>query len=240
MPRRKYYRRKGKVRYSKTKKMVTGHGPTLLEQVATGAGAAARVARAVMPVVSMINTEAKYWDATSSSNVYAPGTSDYIVNLTGGLLGGTTDTTRIGNSVLAQNIQVKGYVQWLASAAATTGLTRLIFMVWKENAQSNTPTAAKIFEAPGTFHSPYNKDYTDQFVVLKDKVFAHNCPLAQALVQQTIHFKWFKKLSFHMRWLDATATYTQNHVWMIVRGSGATSANQSTISFYSRMNYTDN
>jgi len=54
---------------NKTKKMVTGQGPTLLEQLARGASGVATVAKAVLPIVSAINTEAKYLDVSYSGNL---------------------------------------------------------------------------------------------------------------------------------------------------------------------------
>lgn len=225
----------------KTKKMVTGQGPTLLEKIASGIGGVATVAKAVLPIVAAINTEAKYYDYATTVSAYNPGTNDQIIPLTGGISNGTTDTTRIGNSLLAKDLNIRFSAYWLASTTVYVGETRMIIFAWKENYQDNPPTAAKLFETPADLRSGFNKDYTDQFVVIKDKTFAHNAHISAAVTQGIISSKFYKKLDFHLRFDGTTnVDYTQNHIFMCIRGGGATSANASTVQLYSRLNFTDN
>ena len=230
------------INYSKTKKLVTGHGPTMLERIATGAGSAARLARAVAPVVAAINTEMKYFDQTGTGNFFLPGTNDVIVNLTGGIAQGTTDITRIGNSILAKDIAIKMYILWLASTNLVQSIGRLTLLCWKEDAQDNPPTITKIFEAPANLLSAFNKDYTDQFVVIKDKLIAFQALASPSALNQSPHtLKIYKRLGYHLRFdAGTTADHTVNHLFLIFRCNAATSANQASFEYYSRLNFSDN
>lgn len=221
--------------------MVTGSGPTLLDKIASGAGTVAKLAMAVAPAISAINTEHKYFDVASTDVAYNPGTNDTMTNLTQGIAQGTTDITRIGNSILAKDINIRAYVFWAASTTIHFGVSRVILFVWKENLQDNPPTVAKLFEAPTQLTSAYNKDYTDQFVVLKDKLISHNANISAATGQAVSIFRYYKKLNWHMRFdAGSTGDGTVNHIYLLIRGGGATSANQSSITYNSRLNFTDN
>lgn len=238
---RVYRGRRRKVQnYSKAKKMVTGHGPTLLDRIASGVGSVAKLATAVAPAIAAINTEHKYYDISYSVNANTPGTNDQIVDLTQGITQGTTDVTRIGNSILAQDIYVKGYVGFTASTTTHSSFSRMTIFCWKENIQLNAPTAAKLFETPADIFSPINKDYSDQFVVIKDKLIPHNAQISAATVQGVVPIKFYKKLNWHIRY-NATGTTagTQNHIFICFRGAAAV-ANTSVFSIHSRLNFTDN
>lgn len=231
------------VRYSRTKKMVTGHGPTLLEQIASGAGSVAKLATAVAPAIAAINTEHKYYDQSQAVTAHSPGTSDQIINLTQGIVQNLTDSGRIGNSILARDIQIRLAHNFNATTGApnVNGIhCRMMLICWKDNKIPNPPNASKIFEAPSNLYSPVNKDYSDQFVVIKDKFFSLNGTL-QSGVSAFTTMKLFKKLNWHMRWEDASATGgTQNHVYLILRSSSAGATNALQTTYYSRLNYTDN
>ena len=231
--------------YSKSKEMVTGSGPTLLEKIASGVGSAARVAEAVLPIVEMINTEAKYFDSTGSGVAHSPGTNDFFVNLTQGIAQGTTSSTRVGDSILAQDIQLRLALNFAASLGPplVAGLhCRLIIYCWKENLQENPPSnAANIFEVGNNLYSCFNKDFTDQFVVLKDKHFSVNANLNAAGNQSFMHMKIFKKLNWHIRY-DGSGAFdgTQNHIFMCLRSSASGAPTGMQCTYYSRLNYTDN
>lgn len=242
MPQRKYKARR-QVRYSRSKKMVTGHGPTLLEKIASGAGSVAKLATAVAPVIAAINTESKYFDQTASVTSNSPGTGDQLINLTGGIVAGLTDRDRIGNSILAQDLQLRlahTFNSTLGAPNVLGSFCRMMLICWKENATQNVPSIAKIFEVPTNIYSPVNKDNSDQFVVLKDKFFTMNNSSGQAGPVSFVQHKIFKKLNWHMRWgaTDA-ASASQNHIYLILRSSAGSTNNLQT-TYYSRLNYTDN
>lgn len=241
--RKRTYRRRPRRRYvrqSKTKKMVTGHGPTMLEKIASGVGSVAKLAGAVAPVIAAINTELKYVDTNLSATVYNPGTNDQLTCITNNISQGTDDTNRIGNSVLFKDMYIKGYLQFAASASVVTNAARMIIFVWKDNANANAPSAAKLLESPATFASAINKDYSDSLVIIKDKMWSFDSPVAASVSAGTQIFKFYKKLDFHGRWLNTTTGNTQNHVYILFRGASGVVGNATTFSMYSRVNYTDN
>lgn len=229
---------------SNVKKLVTGEGPTLLEKIASGVGGVASVAKAVLPAIAAINTEHKYADTAASVNAYVPGTNDVIAFLTDTIAQGTDDTSRIGNSILAQDIQLRMAVNFVSTVGPppVQGLhCRAMLICWKENAQINAPTIAKIFETPNNLYSNVNKNYSDQFVVIKDKFFALNAGTSNYGTQGFMSMKWYKKLGFHLRYQGANATdNTVNHLYLILRSSATTIGNSMGVTYYSRLNYTDN
>lgn len=244
MPRRQFKKRP--VRYSRAKKMVTGHGPTLLEKIASGAGSVAKLATAVAPAIAAINTEMKYTDKTQSVQSHTPGTNDSIINLCDQLAQGVSDTTRIGNSILAKDLQLRMAMNFATQAGPpqVVGLhCRAMLICWKEDASINAPTAAKIFEAPTNLYSPVNKDHSDQFVVLKDKFFslnAGNGALA-GIPQAFTHMKIYKPLNWHIRFNGASAgNGTQNQIFLIIRSSASGVLGALSTTYYSRINFTDN
>lgn len=240
-PRFQRRRRISKKYYTKTKKMVTGQPPTLLEKIASGVGTAAKIAGAVLPAIAAINTEHKYYDVTGSASPHSPGTSDSVINLTGGITQGTGDTNRIGNSILAKNISLKIAYNFSGSLGPPPILglhCRATLICWKDNQTSSPITVNEIFEVPSNLYSPVNKDFSEQFVVIKDKFFALNAMNGIAGEQGFTHMKLFKNLNWHMRWSGAASPST-NHVFMIFRSS-ASGANVMHVTYYSRLNFTDN
>lgn len=246
MPYRKrtFAKRGRRVNYSKSKKMVTGHGPTLLEKIASGAGSVAKLAMAVAPAIAAINTESKFYDQTATVISHSPGTNDTFVALSGAIAQGTDEQNRIGNSCLAQDLQLRLAHNFNSTLGApnVVGIhCRMMLICWKENGQSNVPSVAKVFQQPNNLYSPVNKDNSDQFVVLKDKFFSLNSTTGVAGSTGFTSNKLFKKLNWHLRWADATVTgATQNHVYLLLRSSASGATNALSTTYYSRMNYTDN
>jgi len=230
--------------YSKTKKMVTGESPTLLENIATGAGHVASIARAVLPALSMINTELKYFDKTATVSAYNPGTNDQAIIVTQGIAQGTSDITRIGNSILAKNIQIRFALNFPATLGAPNIMgihCRAMLLCWKPNLQVDGPSVAKIFEAPNNLYSPVNKDNSDNFVVIKDKFFTLNSQSSVAATAGFMTMKWYKDLNWHMRYqAGSTADETTNHLVLILRSSSTGATNALGVTYYARLNYTDN
>lgn len=236
-----------RVHYSKSKKLVTGHGPTMLEKIASGVGSAAKLASSIVPIIAAVNTEQKYVDNTGSVTFHSPGTSDALVHLTANLINGTQDNQRIGNSVLAKDIQLRLALNFQPSLGppVVSGLhARATLICWKENAKANPPAVAKIFEVPNVLYSAMNKDYTDQFVVLKDKFFtftAQNSNIGTGS-QGFQTMKWFKNLNWHLRWdgIGTGTDHTQNHIYLILRSSASGVGTAASCTYYTRLNFTDN
>lgn len=242
---KKSYRRPRRIKnYSPSKKLVTGHGPTLLDKIASGVGSVAKLATAVAPAIAAINTEMKYYDQTAAVSAYTPGTNDQIISITDAIAAGVADNNRVGNSFLAKSLQLRLAYSFTPAVGppAIHGLhCRMMLVCWKDNASQNIISATKLFEAPTNLYSPVNKDYSDSFVVLKDKYFSLNANINSAYPQAFTTQKIFKNINWHMRFASSAASSgTTNHIFLILRSSatGATNALQTT--YYSRLNFTDN
>lgn len=234
---RSYRKKRGykkRVRSNKTKQLVTGHGPTALESIASGIGNVATLARAVMPAIMAINTEAKFIDTAASSNITLAAPS--IAPLCA-MAQGLTESTRIGNSLLAKDLAIK--FRFNTSSSGILNQCRVVIFV--DKLQGGTaPTLAQIVQDTSSILSPFNKNYTDRFTIIKDQIWDLNQSyLAQPIIRTS---KFYKKLDFHVRYLGTTsaaASLGPNQIyimmWTTDAGVSATSG-----AYYARLNYTDN
>lgn len=247
MPYRKRYAKK---KLPKTKRVqnrvkeMVGEKPSIVDSIANGVGQVAKLAGVVAPIIAAINTEHKYADTASSVNAYIPGTNDVIAFLTDTIDQGVGDVDRIGNSILAQDIQLRMAINFTSTVGPppVQGLhCRAMMVVWKQNQQDNPISIAKIFETPTNLYSGVNKDYSDQFVILKDKFFTLNASTSNYGTQGFTQMKWFKKLGFHLKYDGPASTdHTLNHIFLILRSSATAIGNSMQVTYYSRLNFTDN
>lgn len=234
-------RRIPKKYYSKSKKMVTGQSPTLLENISSGVGAVATIAKAVLPAISAINTEVKYYDQTAAVTAYTPGTNDQLINLTGNIAQGLTDNDRIGNSILAKNIALKLAFNFPATVGTPSVMgihCRMTVFCYKNDASGEAPTVAKLYQSPTNLYSPINKDNSEQYVLLKDKFFTLESSAGITAIAGFRHMKWYKDLNWHIRW-GANTDPSTNHIYVVFRSSAGVT-NALGITYYSRLNFTDN
>lgn len=235
---------------SRSKKLVTGdREPTMVEQIANGVGSVAKLASAVLPVISAINTELKFVDETAAINTYGTNTNASLVCLTDSAAQGLGDNNRIGQSILAKDIQLRLAMSFTATTNAASVVLgcfhRVLIVCWKDNATQNAPSITKLLQSPTNIYSPVNKDYSDQFVVLKDKYLTFNASLTPGTVTSGIstqdfkQLKFYKKLDWHMRW-DGTNGPTQNHIYMLTMSTSSGATNAVATTYYSRLNFTDN
>lgn len=240
------YKNKKVYKPSRAKALATGNRePTLVEQIANGAGQVAKLAQAVIPVIAAINTEYKYHDQTQTLTAHTPGTNDVIVGMTTNIAQGVTDVTRIGNSILAKNLQVRfamDFPQTVGPPFVSGIYARMMIIMWKGNIQNDPPTAAKLFEAPTNLYSPVNKDYSEQMVVMRDKFFTmRGNGDGVATVTGHTSFKYNTKVDWHVRWQGPnTNDGTTDHIFLILRSSASGVTNALSTTYYSRLNYTDN
>lgn len=234
MPYKKRYVRRGRrrrINYPKGKKLVVGHGPTMLDRIASGVGSAARLATAIAPMIASINTESKYFDTNQGAT---PLLGTLQVLPLSNIAQGTTDTTRIGNSILAKNISIKYQITPNYTGLLYNPIRMLLIVDKMQN--GSTPAMADIFETTTTYLSPLNKDYSDRFVVLKDKLIMTNQNGNQA-----VHGKFFKKLDFHIRYKGISGGVSDqapNALYLLWWYAAA--INGPTCNIYSRLNFTDN
>lgn len=222
--------KKSFVKTNRTKKLVTGRGPTMLETISSGVGSVATLARAVMPAIMAINTEAKYHDvATSVTPTFS---TPHIANLS--LFGqGLTDKDRVGNSLLAKNLQWKITIKNPETAFST----KVRFMLISDKSQGGVPpTLAQIMELPSSTLSMSNKNFSDRFVIMKDELIDLN---QQDMAAGVLHTdKGFKQLDFHIRYLGPGNTAPNagpNSLYLLIWPDI-----QVSCSYYTRLNFTDN
>lgn len=241
---KKAFGRKGYKRYkkfSKIKKLVTGEGPTLLEKIASGVGGVASVAKAVLPAIAAINTEAKYLDSSAGLSPTLAAPSIINVSL---MAQGLTDVTRIGNSILAKNVQGKIRLVTFTRPATNPATQSVRLMLICDKLQGGTaPTITQIMSAVSSNLSLANKNYTDRFTVIMDKILDFQVDYngtGDLYGVRTI--KFFKNLNFHIRYLGTDATDASagpNQLYLICWPNSNLAGNCS-FTYYVRMNYTDN
>lgn len=236
-PQRKYRYRRRYRKISPIKRLVTGQTePTMLEKISSFAGPVATVAKAVLPMIRMINTEVKFIDTATSDAV-----SDTVTFQSyNGVAQGTDESNRIGNSILAKdwNIRIRGRTNH-----TTTPYNYIRFVMFVDRfTTGSSPTAAQLFQdtARPTI-SAFHKDYTDRFSILKDKRFTISAQ-STATASVGFSFKVYKKLDFHIRYTAGTSSvgsYGPNSLWIAIITGNPTA---DTIAFdtYSRVNFTDN
>jgi hypothetical protein len=93
---------------------------------------------------------------------------------------GTTDTSRVGDTILAKKLTASVFFTYNATntttnLAASQNLMRFVIFVWKPFFADVAPTAAKVFTYTSTAYSamgPLTHDGIDQLVILHDELFA--------------------------------------------------------------------
>lgn len=239
MPYRKSYKktyrkRRPRMVGGKTKKLVTGQRqPTMIEKIAGGFGAAASVAKAVLPIISAINTENKYNDLIYNATIPIATPTMVPLNL---LAQGADENERIGNSILLRDMNMR--LSFIPDFTAVDyQLVRYIIFVDKQQ-QGTAPTAAQLLTTPANIDTPFNRNYSDRFVIIKDKrlVLAKN-----NLASNTIFQKIYKKLQFHARYIGQNgvpAELGNNALYLFA--VSASVGNPPTLYVYNRINFTDN
>lgn len=227
---------KGRTRGGKTKKLVTGQKqPTLLETIASGIGGVATVAKAVLPIVSAINTENKYIDTVSNQAVSLAAPMIQCLNL---CPQGTDENNRIGNSMLLRDLNIR--ISIIPNFSTDRfNLMRMIIFVDKQQVGNVTgaPTAAQLLQNSGNIDSPFNRNFTDRFVIIKDKRLV----ISLDGDKQSIFTKVYKKLEFHARYIGTGATSASlgnNALYIYITSTQVTTL--PTAYIYSRVNFTDN
>lgn len=229
MPRRAANKKRPYRRIAPTKRLVTGQTePTLIERLAHGSTAIGTLAKAIVPIAHAINTESKYLDTAGTSS---PTSSTPTIICLNNLAQGTTDNNRIGNSILAQSVDIRLTFQY----NVTAGFNNIRYMIIVDKMQAGTPlTLAQLLENTTYFMSPLNKDNSDRFVVVKDKIV--NVSDVKDKFTET---KIFKRLNFHIRFSGpTTADVGPNSVYLVAFTNST--VNAPVMNYYTRIHFTDN
>lgn len=227
----------------KEREMVEGP-PTLLDNIARGAGAVGELARAILPMIEMINTEAKFYDHAHSQFISV--TTPALLTISSPIVQGVTENDRIGNVILIQHVQLRVMLSLVGQTAtpstAYSAQVRIILFCWKDNADENAPQPTKLLQ-PGfpVTTAPLNKDFSDQFVVMKDKVsiLHQNVPSTiNGHISESIHWKAYKDVNWHAHWNTDSPAATTNHLYLCALTNMGD--NHVHIQITTRLNYTDN
>lgn len=222
-------------RFRKFARGVVKYGP----KVARVASTAYKTA---MAVASLVNAEYKYTDFTHNTTL---GTSISTTCLTT-MAQGNTDITRNGDSIMMKYNYLKGYCVYNSAANASQRIR--VCIVRDMNNSTTAPTLAKLFATTGAGLvevAPHNKDYTEQYKVLYDKLFYVDASRPVA------HFKYYKKFlmgkdkqgrpikSAHCTFSGAADTdLGKGHLWLCQFSSHG--LNSPTVVWYNRFGYVDN
>lgn len=229
-PRRRQPARRRRAPKKPIKKLVEGTGSTWLDRISNGIGATASLARAIAPYIHASNAELKYCDLVTNISPLL-GTFGITPIMT--VAQGTDDTNRVGNSIKCKDVNIR--VQITGNFATQSyNLVRCILLVDKMQ-NGTAPTAPQIFESSGSYQSAFNKDTTDRFTIVFDKLYT----LTQnnnAAIQDKI----YKKLDFHVRYIGtsaAAASLGPNQLYLITHCAQA--GNPPAVTYYTRVNYYD-
>lgn len=122
--------------------------------------------------------EDKYSDIVfSASNIDYAGYPPFSLS---DMAQGTTDTSRVGDTVLAKLLTYSVFFTYnakstLTDLAGSQNLMRFVIFVWKPFFTDVAPTCAKVFTYTSTAYSaqgPLTHDGLDQMVILHDELFA--------------------------------------------------------------------
>lgn len=250
MPRRTYRRRRRaypKRRYgrrvNRVKKLVDGHDTTpgyqrAVQNTGSWLSAIPGLISTVGNIVSLINVERKYVD---NANIDYPQTTAFpIWQFLTNIAQGDDENTRNGNKVLLQNITCRLYINLVGTQ--TVGHVRFMLVCDKNydasNGETFTTILGKILEdTTYPLISPLNKNEGKRFVLMKDKLLT----LVAGSDRQSISRKFFMKTPFHVEFDGPLSTDSGNNsVYMIILTDVTGVGNSSTITWYTRTNYTDN
>jgi len=219
--------------------LITGKNPlSKVEQmVRSGANITSTVAglaKTVGTIMSLVNSEQKYYDVGGNSQ---------LANATGFIQPlsimsqGNGDSQRNGNSVLGSNLSVKIGMEYNGFTGDAFQDVRVVVLCDKEF--DGTPlNVIQVFEDSTNVYSPINKDYSDRIVILKTGVYNLNSQML------AVHDNLFIKTPFHLKY-DGTggnnADGKENQLFLVVMSPGGLPPlGYPSFNYYSRFNYYDN
>lgn len=212
---------------------MAGRGLGLVQKHLTSKGSMAyKALRLARKVADAVNVEYKIFDSSSAS--VQPDYNGSIITLNN-MAQGTTDVTRIGDSIKNQNIVIRGGVT-NTTTASTYNRTRII-LVWDE--QNQISTIADLLEATGSSQvvlSPKHYDKRFRSNVLYDQTFSTSTYTGS----QAFFRDWEINLPInkHTQFSAGTTTVNTGALKLILISSGVTS-NLPNVDYYARLTYTD-
>lgn len=184
-------------------------------------------------VKNMLNKvqEIKYYDEADTIAISTTGSVVCVSDMAQG----DTDITRDGDKIILKSMQLRGTMAY--AAADVNNLIRIIVFQWFPVDTAADPSAAAILQQTGTFGivSPYNHDQRNQFHILADRTFLLNsASYPYKGWKMNIPFKYVKKQATFL----AGGVYGANHLHILFI-SDSSAVSDPSVSFYSRVYYTD-
>lgn len=204
-----------------------------------------RIAKDVMYVKSLLNTERKYLDTAISGNFPADSTNWNIVRLNT-IPRGEGENQRSGASVRMKSIQLRGKVETsgtLPSANPTVRVRVVMFMDREVNAYNTAtlPSCNELYK-DNTVSSMRNYDSlkSKRFAILKVWYIKLTAEKPEAMIN------YYKKMHLPVKWAGTNTDGTgiiQNPVYLAFSSDTNTTGGQQTVPFYDfqeRITYVDN
>nr|UOF80765.1 capsid protein [Cressdnaviricota sp.] len=180
-------------------------------------------------LVGLVNTESKFADlGVTTLNPSNTGGLTYL----SGVAQGTTNITRVGNSLLAKSVLIN--IQCVINASATNTVVRLVLFVDHDN-QGADPAVTTVLQSADS-RAFINRLQGKRFSVLKDWQYVLNTS-----TNAQVNDKVYLKLHHHIKYggTDATvASALQGNVFLLSISDQA--VNTPTVIVNSRLRYIDN
>lgn len=177
--------------------------------------------------------ELKFHDVTSQADVDILQTGN-LITLTN-MAQGQTDETRNGDKVHAVNLDYRATVK----ISENTDVVRMILIWDKQNKITNAGDMMQVSidNDPRSVLSAFKKDNRQQFLVLKDIVFAENLNFTASKKIRQIHFT--RKLNKNIQFEAGGTTPLTGSLKVLWIGNTQNSNDQATLRHYSRVLYSD-
>lgn len=177
--------------------------------------------------------EHKYYDRLSTGNA---GTTLVATNPFTSFVRGTGVNNYIGSAIRVSSIEIRGQ---LIAADAPGNMMRMIIIQDKDT--SGVPNNSTMFAEPTyPVYSPLNKDYTDTYRILKDKLFLLTNDGVSSTNFLPKSFRYYisgKKLR-QVRFTASGGLADAGSIWIIFVSDSSVATNPTWI-MNTRVNYTD-
>ena len=143
------------------------------------------------------------------------------------------DSNRVGDKINIKSMVIRGTL----TEADTKNIVRIVIFQWYPVDSASIPVASQILASTGTWGivSPFIHDTRNQFGILVDKIYNLNSvSLPYRPFEIRVPLKYAKKqIGF-----NAAGLFGSNHILALIITDSSASTHP-TVSFYTRVYYTD-
>lgn len=184
---------------------------------------------------NLINTEKKFLTTLLYNNATITSSTASSAQPIAIMAQGTTDITRVGNSILCKGVKFVGVVT--ANATSLFNMLRIVVFIDKQNANGTAPTNADIWSGGPAHSNLVNINNADRFVIIRNMTFNVN-----TAGTATLPIEFYVDLTrLHSKYDLGTATQgalAENHVYVLASSNDAT--NGPSLTFSSNLSFYDN